>query len=124
MKLRTLLAGKHLCWTTAVLAVTLLSACSTTSSVNWDDRIGHYSWDDAVTEFGDPDRVADLDGGVKAAEWIKERTTGLASASDTPSYVRGEAIAPSQTYGSTAPAKVLRLSFTPDGKLFNWERNY
>jgi hypothetical protein len=106
-----------------VLAISLLMGCAT-ASVNWDKRIGTYSWDDAVAEFGPPDKVADLEGGVKAAEWIQNRSIGLAPASSTPSYVRGETIQPNQTYGSEAPPKLLRLSFTPDGKLIDWDRNY
>ena len=124
MNSRILQTGKRLHWVAAAVAATILLGCSTTSSISWDKRIGTYSWDDALAEFGPPDRVADLTGGVKAAEWVKERAVGVAPASSTPSYVRGETIAPNQTYGSTAPARILRLSFTPDGKLIDWDRNY
>lgn len=111
-------------WFASLVVVTFLFGCATTSSVNWDKRIGTYSWEDAVAEFGDPDRVADLEGGVKAGEWIQSRTTGIPPASATPSYVRGETVNPNQTYGSSAPDRILRLSFTPDGKLIDWESNY
>lgn len=124
MKLQTLLTDRRLHWCLGVLTAMILTGCSTTSSVNWDARIGTYSWDDALAEFGDPDRVADLEGGVKAAEWITERNISRASAADDPFYTRGETIRPNQTYGTTAPPKVLRLSFKPDGKLFDWHRNY
>ena len=62
-------------WILAGVLCGLLVAGCASSSVNWDQRVGLYSWDDAVTELGLPDRVADLDGGVKAAEWITPRTT-------------------------------------------------
>jgi len=105
------------------LGLALLMGCAT-ASVNWDNRIGTYSYDDALAEFGLPDRVANLEGGVKAAEWIQQRSVGIASINEPPSYTRGEPVQPYQTYGSTAPAKILRLSFTPDGKLIDWDRNY
>jgi hypothetical protein len=101
----------------------LLCGCST-AAINWDNRVGVYSWQDALTELGSPDRVADLEGGVKAAEWITPRTTGRPTAATTPAYVRGDRVEPTPTYGVQAPDKVLRLSFTPDGKLLDWDRNY
>ncbi len=106
-----------------LLVVGLLMGCST-ASVNWDKRVGVYSWQDALTELGPPARVADLAGGVKAAEWITPRTTGLPTAASTHSSLRAASIDASPNYGNTAPDKVLRLSFTPDGKLIDWDRNY
>jgi hypothetical protein len=83
-----------------------------------------YSWDDALTELGTPDRVADMAGGVKAAEWIESRSPSSTVAEPAPSYTRAEPIESYPTYGSRAPNKVLRLTFTPDGKLLDWHRNY
>jgi len=108
---------------TTVLSVLLLG-CSTTSKVNWDSRIGSYTYQDALAELGPPSKVSNLEGGVKSAEWIKAR--GPESGVDTmpPVYTRGEVVQPDETYGYEAPDEVLRLMFTPDDKLISWQRNY
>lgn len=124
MKLQTLLRGKSLRWCAGMLVATALAGCSTTSSVSWDKQIGVYSWDDALADLGPPDQVDDQPGGVKMAVWSKERSVGITPTADAPPYVLRETLSAGPAYGSTAPAKVLRLSFTPDGKLFDWERNY
>jgi hypothetical protein len=124
MKLQTLLRRKSLQWCAGMLVLTLITGCSTTSSVNWEKQIGIYSWDDALADMGPPDQVTDQPGGIKMATWAKQRSVGITLAADAPSYVRGESISANQTFGSAAPAKVLQLSFTPDGKLFDWDRNY
>lgn len=124
MKLQALLSRKSLQWCGGLLVAALVTGCSTTSSVNWDKQVGTYSWEDALADLGPPDQVTDQPGGIKQATWAKERTVGLPPAADTPAYVRGESMSASQTYGSSAPAKILQLSFTPDGKLFDWGRNY
>ena len=108
---------------TTVLSILLLG-CSTTPKVNWDSRIGTYTYEDALAELGPPSKVSNLEGGVKSAEWIKSR--GPESGVDTmPAvYTRADIVQPDETYGYEAPNKVLRLMFTPDDKLISWQRNY
>ena len=106
------------------VAALLLLGCST-PAINWDERVGVYTWDDAITELGEPTRVTDEEGGVKTAEWVTQRTSpSPTSGPDPVPYFRGETTDPEQSPGRSAPPLVLRLSFSPDGKLFSWERNY
>jgi hypothetical protein len=106
------------------LALLLVAGCAS-PSVDWNARVGTYTWADAMAELGQPDRVADLDGGVKAAEWIRERPGTRSTSKDgPPAYLRGETVREDEMAGLTVPPKVLRLSFTPDGKLLDWDRNY
>lgn len=124
MNVRILLAGKGTGWLACLVTVSFLLGCVAPASVNWDQRIGTYTWDEAVTEFGPPTRVTDETGGVKAAEWIRPRMQVEPVAPPPPTYERGEPVDPAQSYGTTAPDKILKLSFTPDGKLMDWKRNY
>lgn len=125
MNLQILPLGRSTGWGIGLVAALLLLGCVTPSSVVWDKRVGTYSWDDALAEFGPPDRVTNLTGGVKAAEWIESRTKATSLAPPPPSYTRGETLESSGTYyGRRAPDKILRLSFAPDGKLIDWYRNY
>lgn len=106
------------------LLALLLTSCSTTPSVNWNDRVGTYTWDEALTELGTPTTVTELKGGVKSAEWIKTRGLQGPTTKPLPAYTRTEIITPGENPGWTAPDKVLRLLFAPDGKLIDWNRNY
>lgn len=124
MNARMLPTGKSMGWLASLAAVSFLLGCATPSSVNWDQRIGTYTWDDALAEFGTPTRITELTGGVRAAEWIWPRTQVETVAPPPPTYERGQPSSPTQTYGTTAPDKILKLSFTPDGKLMDWKRNY
>jgi hypothetical protein len=107
-----------------LIAAIILIGCATTSSNNWDQRVGTYTWDDALVELGTPTRVSDLAGGVKAAEWVKTRGLSGPTTAPPPVYTRDQILTPNQTRGWSAPDKVLRLMFTPDGKLLDWKKNY
>ncbi|MCU0786722.1 MAG: hypothetical protein MUC91_00790 [Verrucomicrobia bacterium] len=112
-------------WTLiGVVAALTLIGCTTTSSAKWDDRVGTYTWDEAVAELGEPTRVSNLAGGVKVGEWITTRGLTGPTENPPPLYTRDEIITPNETRGWSAPDKVLRLMFTPDGKLLDWKRNY
>jgi len=52
-----------------VLAV-LVVGCSATSKVDWNRRVGLYTYDRAILELGPPDKQASLSNGQTVAEWI------------------------------------------------------
>lgn len=54
-------------WCTLLMAV--IAGCAT-AHVDWNARIGHYTYDDAVRELGLPDRHGKLSTGQLVAEWI------------------------------------------------------
>ena len=51
------------------LLVAVIAGCATTH-VDWNARIGHYTFDDAVREMGLPDRHGKLSTGQLVAEWV------------------------------------------------------
>ena len=115
----------HVCGLCLVaVMVAVLTGCSTTKPVDWDSRIGTYTYEDALADLGQPSQVTNLDGSVKSVEWITARGFDNAKDSMPPVYSRGEVVTPEETYGYEAPNKVLRLMFAPDGKLIDWKRNY
>ena len=104
-----------------VLAVvTCLFAGCATRKIDWSARIGHYTLDQAVLEFGPPDKQAKLTDGTVVAEWLTQRgypqvyVVGGYYGCWAPWY-----------YGPYYPAYVggcspdwfLRLIFGPDGEL-------
>lgn len=99
-----------------VLLVSLTTACQTVPAVDWDARLGNYTFDDAVRELGPPDKSATLSDGTRVAEWI------VARGWNTPSFTTfpdGRII---RTDGLRGPDSWLRLTFPPDGKLKEWRR--
>ncbi len=96
-------------------ALLLLAACATTQ-IDWNSRVGHYSYDEAVTELGVPDRSATLSDGTTVCEWLTARGTGYG----TFHYFPGSRL---QTYDvSQFPDRYLRLVFGPDKRLAKAEK--
>lgn len=110
-----------------VLAV-CLSGCQTTPKVDWTGRIGAYTFDQAVIDFGPPDKLAILTDGTKVAEWLTSRgySHGYVTTLGAPyPYHHGFYGPPSVYYSEPAsPDRFLRLTFLPDGKLSAWRKVY
>lgn len=111
-------------WTTgcilALLAL-LLVGCET-PRIDWQARIGAYTYDQAVLDYGPPDKVAKLADGTTVAEWMTRPGYSY-------SYPAGYPWPPwycgpyypvyEQSY---SPPYFLRLTFGPDGKLRAWKK--
>lgn len=90
--------------------------CATKSKIDWNARIGNYTFDDAVKEFGPPDKSAKLSDGTTVCEWLQIR-----------GYTRGHYVyfpgsLPYYWTEPPSPDRFLRLTFSPDGKLIEWKR--
>ena len=55
-------------WFLPLLAAAV-AGCVATSRIDWTARLGSYTYDQAVAEFGPPDKVAKLSDGAIVAEW-------------------------------------------------------
>lgn len=55
-------------WLAAAIMV-VAAGCATTPKVDWEARVGSYTYDEAVLELGPPENVAELQNGTKVAEW-------------------------------------------------------
>lgn len=97
----------------------MMAGCQTTGKVNWDDRVGASTYDEAVGELGPPDKSAKLSDGSLVAQWL---------------YRKGEErLAHKILYGGGVsdlkePArmsdKYLNLTFGADRKLQAWRWSY
>jgi hypothetical protein len=104
----------------ACVGLTLwLTGCAT-QRVDWPARVGHYTYDQAVTEMGPPDKQAKLNDGTLVAEWLMDR--GGTYAYNTPGPYGP--FYPSYVNTYTAPSRFVRLTFGPDGQLTAWKRFY
>ena len=93
----------------------LATGCTTPPKIDWDTRVGGYTFDAAVKDLGPPDKSATLTDGTKVAEWLGARGWS------TPTYHSfpdGRVIRTDTGHG---PDRWLRLTFAPDGKLKQWK---
>jgi hypothetical protein len=99
-----------------LFCVTMFLAGCATNRIDWNTRIGQYTYDEAITELGVPDRSATLTDGTVVAEWLTSRGTAYGTAHGFGSWRL-------QTYDVTQfPDRYLRLIFGPDKKLTRSER--
>jgi hypothetical protein len=102
----------------------LIAGCAT-NKIDWSARVGSYTYDQAVIDYGPPDKFARLSDGGTVAEWLTHRGRSYVY----PSY--GYGYSP-WFYGpyypgyveSSSPDYFLRLSFGPDGRLTAWKNFY
>jgi hypothetical protein len=97
-----------------LLILFLLTGCAT-NKIDWNARVGSYTYDNAIIELGVPDRTATLTDGTTVAEWLQYRGQGVGTVYYYPHSRLG-------TYDiSRFPDRYLRLVFGPDQKLVRSE---
>ena len=50
----------------------LLTGCAT-PRIDWQARVGHYTYDQAILELGPPEKSATLTDGSVVADWLTQR---------------------------------------------------
>jgi hypothetical protein len=105
-------------WFLTGLAALMLAGCVTPQKIDWTARIGSYTYDQAITELGPPDKSARLSDGSMVAEWLQRPAEIIV----TPTPYLGPpgfywAPLPPVYAESRAPALYLRLTFGPGGRL-------
>jgi hypothetical protein len=105
----------------AALFSLLVTGCKTTPKVDWNSRVGSYTYDQAVAEMGPPDKQAKLSDGTTVAEWITHRSGGggmsIGIGGGSYGSHSGMGVGVSQSVGSGGTDQMLRLVFGPDGQL-------
>ena len=118
----------------AAIMIFLAGCANNGPSVNWDARVGNYTYDQAVHELGRPDKTLQMSDTSKVAEWqlrsegervINSGPTGPGTDNPggqlygEPFWSKPEVV---QVYPSNPNSgKWLRLTFNPDGHLVAWK---
>jgi hypothetical protein len=92
-----------------------LLACAT-NKVDWQSRVGNYTYDQAVLEMGVPDRSTTLSDGSIVGEWLTVRGTSYGTISSHP----GSSLANYDV--NQFPDRFMRLTFSKDGKLTGFQK--
>jgi hypothetical protein len=106
------------------LLVAFMVGCATTRPIDWNSRVGIYTFDQAVTELGPPDKQAALSDGKIVASWITHRYGGTSFSIGTGFYGGNSAFGVGQTVGTGYPDRVLTLTFGTNYVLAAWSKNY
>jgi hypothetical protein len=105
------------------LAVAFITGCKTVPQVDWNSRVGNYTFDQAVADLGQPTKQVKLSGGQIAYQWITlHASNGLFMGGGFNGNNYG--MASGQTIAQTYKDHVLELTFGPDNKLVSWGKNY
>ena len=108
---------------TLALAVAFLAGCATPPPADWDSRVGHYTYDQAVAELGLPNRQAKLSDGKVVSKWFVQPPAAPHSNSGM-SYYGNHGFVAGQTIGSGINSQMLQLTFDANGTLIAWSKNY
>ncbi len=106
-----------------LLAITFVTGCTTTKPVDWDSRVGHYTYNQALTDLGPPDRQARLTDGKVVSKWFVQPQAGTRINSGM-SYYGSNGFGAGQTPGSSFNDQMLQLTFGTNGTLIEWSKNY
>lgn len=99
-----------------------LSGCRSTPKVDWNTRIGTFTYDQAVAELGPPDKSAKLTDGRTVAEWVTGYKRGSSLSLGTGVFGGHGGVSVGQTVGGGSRAQVLRLTFDQENRLLEWTR--
>ena len=108
---------------TLALTVAFLAGCKTPPPIDWNSRVGHYTYDQAISELGLPNRQARLSDGKVVSKWFVQPPVALHFNSGM-SYYGNNGFGAGQAIGAGFNSQMLQLTFDTDGKLTAWSKNY
>jgi hypothetical protein len=97
--------------------------CQALQQVDWDGRIGLFSYEQAVAELGRQTEEAKLPGGMRRVEWITNSGSSMGRALAGAGYQRRSmSVVPLEpTEIHRLRDRFLRLTFDKAGRLIAWE---
>lgn len=102
-------------------AAILFAGCAT-HQVDWNVRVGTYTYDQAVEELGPPDKQAKLTNGRTVAEWISRYSSGGGMVVGSGFYGYPGGIGFVQGTGPNYYESKLQLTFTTNNVLAAWSK--
>jgi len=100
----------------ALLALVLAGGCASSKAL-WNGRVGNYTFDQTVLQYGPPDKSAALTDGTRVCEWLLQR--GYVSANTYRMYPGTSVYT---QLSSPTPDYYMRLTFDTNGTLRAWKK--
>jgi hypothetical protein len=116
-----------------LLLAAVLAGCAQSSkqarvdakTVNWSERIGRYTWDQAMADLGKPAVIGESAAG-RSAEWVLRRSPrvsfGFGVGGGSYGSSGGVGVGVGTSVSPPPSGEYLRLEFGPDGQLSKWSR--
>jgi hypothetical protein len=117
------LAAKFSLLAVLFLAAAFFTGCQTLKPIDWDSRVGHYTYNQAISEFGLPNRQTKLSDGKVVSKWFVQPPVAPRFNSGM-TYYGNNGHGAGQTIGTSRNDQMLQLTFDTDGKLTAWSKNY
>ena len=106
-----------------MLVALFLAGCASAPekpAVDWNSRVGNYTFDQAKAELGAPNQSKTLPEGGTQVEWLTRRNVG--GPGMEPLRAGGVDQASSQALTSLPKSEYMVLTFDSGGKLVKWAR--
>lgn len=121
-RLTALARCREIILSTPLMLLLLFTAGCASTRIDWDARVGRYTYDQAVVEMGPPDKTAKLSDNSTVAEWLTSRGMSVGTIYSSGPY-SGAYYGRMQTYQTLPGAdSFVRLVFNPEGKLTSWKK--
>ena len=118
MKLNSTLKGF---WLAALFfGFVFVNGCATAPPVDWNSRVGHYTYAQAVNELGPPNRQSRLSNGATVLKWFRQ--PGGPAAMPNNGMNNGFGVGQSINVGLND--QYLQLTFDTNNVLTDWSKNY
>src|SRR5215831_1038612 len=115
----------RICFQSGLLLAVLVMlnpGCASTPKPDWNQRVGNYTFDEAVREQGPPINSTRLQDGSTVAEWFLKYGSQMSIGFGTSVYGGGSGVGVGQSVTAPPKGHYLRLIFGPEGKLQSWEK--
>ena len=119
---------KPLLLLSAVLSLVIFGCASHPKidpNINWNERIGNYTYDQALAELGKPAVVAETSEG-RYADWVIKRSPnvsfGIGVGGGTYGSHVGTGVGVGTSVSPPPHGEYLHLAFDPQGLLRSWSR--
>ena len=108
------------------LAIAFITGCATTQPVDWNSRVGQYTYAQAVNELGPPNRQIRLSNGQTEFKWFSQAARNDASFSVGGMTQPAANTGMNNNVGAGADLnnRYLQLTFDGNGVLKSWSKNY
>jgi hypothetical protein len=113
--------AKHFLPGALLFAVLVFSGCATAPPVDWNSRVGHYTYAQAINELGPPNRQARLSSGATELKWFVPTVGTIGTPNNN--LNNGFGVGPNANPGALSD-RYLQLTFDNNGVLTNWSKNY
>jgi hypothetical protein len=101
------------------LAITFITGCATAPPVDWNGRVGHYTYAQALNELGPPNRQVRLSSGAIEFKWfLQPNGNSLPNNGMNNGFGVGQNISPGFS------DRYLQLTFDAKGMLTGWSKSY